>query len=289
MMAAARPDKVAGKAEPLALYTPAVALDFFKAAGKPERIAQGTVIFAEHDKARPYFFMRDKMYLLIDGTVELVAGKKVIGTVARGAIFGEMASITHAPRSASAVAKTPCKVIALDDRQFAEALGKKPAFALMLMSMMIARLRETISTLRASDALPAAAALKESVVFDPKRLAQLAEGLSRDEPMYYDRGKVIVQEGQAGLRMYAVMEGHVSVSIGGYTVERLGPGGVFGELALIEPSPRMASVTAETDCALLPVSRTGFELLVKTSPDFAASLLGALATRLRLLTAQLKT
>ena len=277
-----------GRTGPASLYTPAVALEFFKVAGKPENIAQGKVVFAQNDKARPYLFMRDKMYLLLEGEVDLVAGRKVIGTVARGGIFGEMASITHAPRSASAVAKSACRVIALDDRQFHDGLRKKPAFALMLMSMMIARLRETISRLRADDAMPADAALKEGAVFDPKRLAELADGLSSDEPVFFDRGKTIVKEGQVGVRMYAVLEGHVTVSIGGYTVERLGPGGVFGELALIEQAPRMASVAAESDCSLLPINRTAFVLLVKTSPEFAASLLGSLAERLRGLTARLK-
>ncbi len=271
------------------LYSPAVALEFFKVAGKAEKIAQGKVIFAEHDKARPYLFMRDKMYLLLEGDVDLVARKKIIGTVGKGQIFGEMASITHAPRSASAVAKTACRVIALDDKQFRKGLQTKPAFALMLMSIMIGRLRETIAKLAEQTTLRGDAVMKESVVFDPKRLAQLAEGLSSDEPVYYDRGKTIVQEGQMGLRMYAVLEGRVAVSIvGGGVVERLGPGGVFGELALIEQAPRMASVTAESDCSLLPINRTAFLLLVKTSPDFAESLLGALAERLRLLTARLK-
>ena len=271
------------------LYSPAVALEFFKVAGKAEKIAQGKVIFAEHDKARPYLFMRDKMYLLLEGDVDLVARKKIIGTVGKGQIFGEMASITHAPRSASAVAKTACRVIALDDKQFRKGLLSTPDFALMLMSMMIGRLRETIAKLAEQTTLRGDAVMKESVVFDPKRLAQLAEGLSSDEPVYYDRGKTIVQEGQMGLRMYAVLEGRVAVSIvGGGVVERLGPGGVFGELALIEQAPRMASVTAESDCSLLPINRTAFLLLVKTSPDFAESLLGALAERLRLLTARLK-
>ena len=270
------------------LYSPAVALEFFTASGKPEKIAQGKVIFAEHDKARPYLFMRDKMYLLLEGEVDLMAGRKIIGTVSRGGIFGEMASLTHAPRTASAVAKTACRVISLDDKQFHEGLRKKPGFALMLMSMMIARVRETVSRLRADDAMLADAALKEMAVFDPKRLTELADGLSNDEPVFFDRGKVIVKEGQAGLRMYAVLEGHVTVSIGGYTVERLGPGGVFGELALVEQAPRIASVTAESDCSLLPVNRTAFQLLVKTSPEFAASLLASLAQRLRLLTARLK-
>ena len=129
------------------IYRPAAALEFFKAAGKPEKAPAGTAFFAENEKARPYFFMRDKMYLLLDGSVDLVARRKVIGSVAKGQIFGEMASITHAPRSATAVAKTACKVIALDDKQFRSGLQKKPDFALMLMSIMIGRLRETIARL----------------------------------------------------------------------------------------------------------------------------------------------
>ena len=71
-------------------------------------------------------------------------------------------------------------------------------------------------------------------------------------------------------------------------VEKLAPGGVFGELPLIEQAPRLASVTAESDCSLLPINRAAFELLVKTSLDFAESLLGSLAERLRRLTAKLK-
>ena len=270
-------------------YSPAIALEFFKAAGKSEKVTPGSIFFAENDKARPFLFMRDKMYLLLDGSVDLVARRKVIGSVGKGQIFGEMASITHAPRSASAVAKTPCKVIALDDKQFRAGLQKKPDFALMLMSIMIGRLRETLARLAEQTSMATDAMIEESVIFDPKRLAELAEGLSGDEPVFYDRGKTIVQEGQTGLRMYAVMEGRVAVSISGSgVVERLGPGGVFGELALIEQSPRLASAVAETDCQLLAINRTAFLLLVKTSPEFAESLLGSLAERLRVLTAKLK-
>jgi len=271
------------------IYNPAAALEFFKAAGRPEKVPQGSAFFTENQKARPLLFMRDKMYLLLDGEVELLARKKSIGTVKKGQIFGEMASITHAPRSASAVAKTPCRVIALDDRQFHAGLRKNPSFALMLMSIMIGRLRETIARLAEQTTLQGDAVLKESVVFDPRRLAELADGLSSDPPLYFDRGKSIVQEGQTGLRMYAVLEGRVAVSMmGGGVIERLGPGGVFGELALLDQAPRAASAVAETDCSRLPINRTAFLLLVKTSPEFAESLLGSLAERLRLLTSRVK-
>jgi CRP-like cAMP-binding protein len=269
-------------------YIPGVALEFFKAAGKPEKVPAGETFFTENQKARPLLFMRDKMFLLLDGEVDLVAGRKVIGTVKKGQIFGEMASITHAPRTASAVAKTACRVIALDDKQFHDGLQKKPDFALMLMSIMIGRLRETLARLAAADALSEDAALKERAVFDPRRLAELAEGMTDDPPVHFDRGKTIVQEGQAGTRMYAVMDGHVALKIGNSVVEKLGPGGVFGELALVEQAPRMASATAVTDCELLPINRTAFLMLVKTNPDFAESLLGSLAERLRVLIAKLK-
>jgi len=269
-------------------YIPGIALEFFKAAGKPEKVPAGKPFFGENEKAQPFLFMRDKMYLLLDGEVDLVARKKVIGTLKKGQIFGEMASITHAPRSAAAVAKTPCRVIALDDKQFHAGLQKKPAFALMLMSIMIGRLRETLERLAAANALSEDAAVKERSVFDTARLAELAEGMSSDPPVYFDRGKTILQEGQQGLRMYAVLDGHVTVQIGAKVVERLGPGGVFGELALLEQAPRLASAVAVTDCQLLPINRTAFLMLVKTNPAFAESLLASLAERLRVLTAKLK-
>jgi CRP/FNR family cyclic AMP-dependent transcriptional regulator len=269
-------------------YDPGVALEFFKAAGKPEDAAKGATIFEEHEKAKGLIFKSHKMYLLLDGEVDLVAKKKVIGSVAKGQIFGEMSSLTNEPRSASAVAKSACKLLAMDDKQFQQGLKSKPAFALMLMSMMIGRLRDTILKLEGTETLSAAGAIKESTVFDPKRLNQLVEGLAQDPPLHFDRGKVIVREGQTGLRMYVVVEGRVAVSVTGRVVERLPAGGVFGELALIEQSPRLASVFAETDCSVLPVNRNAFLELVKSSPEFAVSLLARLAERLRVLTGKLK-
>ena len=69
-------------------YDPAIALEFFKAAGKPESVAAGHVFFAENDKARPLLFMHDKMYLLLEGEADPVARKKVIGPVGKRQVFG---------------------------------------------------------------------------------------------------------------------------------------------------------------------------------------------------------
>jgi len=267
------------------IYDPQVALEFFKAAGKPEKVADGRTIFAEKEKS---FFSRNKVYLLLSGEVGLLAGKKPIGTVKAGEIFGELAAITDSPRSATAVAKSACEVIALDEREFQAGLRKKPAFALMLMSMMVRRLRETIRALETAGEIAPEALAKESAAFDPKHLAELLKGFSDEPVVYFNSGRPIMQAGQSGVRMYVVTEGSVTVKIGEQVVERLGPGGVFGEAALVDQSTRLATAVAETDCSLLPVSRNAFLALVKMSPGFAESMLSSLAKRLRFLTSRTK-
>jgi CRP/FNR family transcriptional regulator, cyclic AMP receptor protein len=270
-------------------YDGAVALDFFKAAGKPVDVPQSQVIFAEMDAHESGIFTRkpSKIYFLLAGEVTLMARGKPVGTVQRGEIFGEISAITHAPRTATALAKTNCKLIALDDKELERALAKKPGFALMLMSLLIGRLRDTIARLHAAGAMAEGAEWKEAAAFDPSRMADLLRGLGDDPPIYYQQGQTIMSEGQKGLRMYAVVEGHVTISIGGRVVERLGPGGAFGEAAIIEAAPRMATAVAETDCELLPITRAAFETLVKMEPQFASVMLESVAERLRFLTERL--
>ena len=261
------------------IYDPAMAMEFYGSAGKPETIAQGTTIFTENEKGNRLLLQRDRMYLLLDGEVSLIAKNKAIGRIGKGEIFGEMASISEMPRSATAVAKIPCRVIGLDDGQFQSALRKRPEFALMLMSVMIRRMRDAIS--RQNPGGPASAGkMKESAVFDKSALAILSRALSQTT-VRYERNKVIVKEGQAGLMMYVVLEGRLAVSIQDKIVEKIGPGGVFGEMALVERTPRLATVTSETDCGLLAFGRNTLLDLIKASPDFAVSLLGAVGDRAR--------
>jgi len=267
-------------------YDPAVALDFFKSAGKPETVAEGTKIFAEKERSVP-LLKKNKMYLVLKGEVELRAGKKAIGTVKIGEIFGEIAVIAHAPRTAAAVAKTECRVIGLEEEVFAATLAQKPDFALMLMSVLIRRLRETIAQASVAGALSQSEDFEEAVVFDRKNLAKLVAGLSDDPPVFFQQGAAIIAKGQTGLRMYTVIKGEVAVSIDGRIVEILGPGGAFGEAALIGDSVRLASATANTDCELLAIGRPAFLDLVKTNPQFAYTLLSAVAGRLRFLTTRL--
>ena len=261
---------------PPPVYNAAMAMEFFKSAGKPEGIPAGTVIFAEGEKGG--LLRRPKMYVLILGEVEMVAQNQVIGSVKAGETFGEMAVIAQAPRTATAKAKSDCTLISLDDRQFQAALQQKPEFALMLMSIMNNRLRSTISRLRASGSLHAGEA-KDTPVFDKKLLAGLVNLMGPNGPVRYDKGRMIMQEGTAGALMYVVLEGRVAISIKAGLVARAGAGGVFGEMALVDQSMRAATATAESDCSLLAINRATFLQLVKTSPAFGAALLAGLAER----------
>ena len=259
------------------IYIPAIARAFFESAGKEESVAAGTVFFAENEKASRLLLKRDKMYLLVEGDVALTAKGKPLGAVKAGHIFGEMAAISDSPRSATAVARTPSRVISLDDKQFYAALQKKPEFALMMLGTLIQRLRGMIAKL---SGVPSTET-RESRVFDKKLLASLQGGLGHQALVRYDRGKIIMVAGQTGALMYIVVEGRVSIQIRGAVVELVGPGGVFGEMALIDQSPRSANAVAESDCQLLAINRTVFLNLVKSDPTFGIALLGSMAERVR--------
>jgi CRP-like cAMP-binding protein len=262
-----------------AIYDPAVARACFQSAGKVEVIPQGGQFFTENQNS-------DRMYLLVEGDVSLIRGKKVLDVVKAGEIFGEMAAISRLPRSATAAARTACRALSLDAKQFQSAIQKTPEFALMLMNILMNRLRMTIAMLAVTKSLEGAEAARERRVFDEKLLADLLAELQHRSPQHCPLNKVVMKEGEVGVFMYVVLEGRVAISIQSKIVERVGPGGVFGEMALVDQSPRAATATAETDCDLLSINRNDFLDLVKSNPAFGVSLLKATADRLRVMTAR---
>ena len=282
----AAPKPAAPAPVPVPVYNVAMAMEFFRAGGKPEAVPAGTKFFEENQKAG--FLKRDKMYLVLEGEVTLMAQGMPVGMVRIGEIFGEMAAISDAPRTATATARTACRVIALDDKEFQKALKIKPEFALMLMSVMILRLRAMIARLAQNNSLAGSEASKESRVFDKATLASLVKGLGEDNTARFEQGRAIFREGTAGVMMYVLLEGRVAVSIKGNIVDRVGPGGVFGEMALVDQSLRAASAVAEIDSVALGINRNLFLNLVKAHPDFGASLLGSVAERVRFMAARFK-
>lgn len=278
-------DAVQGTAQST-VYRPALALEFFRTAGTVEQKPAGKPIFVENEKAGGLFSKSARMYLLLEGEIGLMINKKFFGVVKAGEIFGELAVIAGLPRSATAMAKADCKVLSLDEKQFHTALQKTPEFALMLMSSMGQRLRQSIAKLATSSAFASAPPVERSNVLDRKLLAELVRELGGQPPVPFGPGKVIVNSGSVGTTMYVVMEGLVSISIGQRVVERVGPGGIFGEMALVDRSARAATATAESQCALVSVGHKDFISLVRAKPAFGALLLKSLAERMQYLAQQ---
>jgi CRP-like cAMP-binding protein len=269
-------DTTRNSENPSSLYDPSVALDFFRFAGKPQKIPKGTTIFSENRKGMPLLLMPNRIYLLVDGEVGIHASDAPVAVIQRGEIFGEMAPMGRTPRSASAVAISDCRVIGLDDAQFHAALTRNPGFALMLMSIMASRLRDTIASLGA----PASdAKWRKAAALDKQLLADLAQVLGPAARFRYPAGRIVMTEGERGAALFAVLEGRVAIRVGDSLVEKVGRGGLFGEMSLVDRRPRLATAVAETDCALLAMSRHMFLHLVKRSPKFGAALLKAVGER----------
>jgi CRP-like cAMP-binding protein len=270
------------KAASSRFYDSIVAGKVFRAQGREERFAAGQAIFAEDEKASRggLFRAASRMYYLAEGQVALTIGGRALDIVNPGEVFGEMAVISGQSRSASAAAKTEVLAYSLDAGELQAALGRDPEFALMLASVMYDRLRFIAARLAARPLAPGAAA-REATVFEPRLVAQMEAALPRTAVVRHRQETVIMKEGQAGKFMYLVKSGRVAIAVGSNVVEVVGPGGTFGEMAVIDQSPRTARAGTLEETELLAIDRESLVAVVRQHPEIAMALLRAIADRLR--------
>ncbi len=96
-----------------------------------------------------------------------------------------------------------------------------------------------------------------------------------------EAGATICREGEPGDSMYAIVEGKVEITVGGRLIEVLGPGDVFGEMSLIDRSPRSATAIAKSECSIAVIDERRFGYMVQQTPYFALEMLRTLSVRLR--------
>lgn len=118
----------------------------------------------------------------------------------------------------------------------------------------------------------------------------LLQGLNRKDLLTLGRqadtheaspGQVVVAEGERGEEFFVVMSGSLLATRRGQEVATLGKGDFFGELALFDPAPRDATVTALTHAELLAVDARHFQPLLQDVPLLARRVISQLAHRLR--------
>ena len=98
------------------------------------QLAPGEFLFREGEKG-------EKMYVLLEGEVDIFLGDFVIETAGPGALLGEMALIDDSPRTANAVAKSPSRLAQIDRRRFHFLVQQTPHFATHVMKILANRLR----------------------------------------------------------------------------------------------------------------------------------------------------
>lgn len=98
----------------------------------------------------------------------------------------------------------------------------------------------------------------------------------------YSAGETLFSEGDAAEAMYAVQEGEVEIVAGDTVLDTLGADEIFGEIALVDKSPRSAGAHAKTDCKVVPIDEKQFQFLVQETPFFALKVMRLMAERLRL-------
>ncbi|HLV10835.1 MAG TPA: cyclic nucleotide-binding domain-containing protein [Trueperaceae bacterium] len=94
-------------------------------------------------------------------------------------------------------------------------------------------------------------------------------------------GERIFQAGDAATEMYVLLEGTVDIQLDGRQIEELHPGSVFGEMAIVDSTPRSADAVARTDVLVEPIDEEWFKHLIRRSPNFGLHVMSVMAERLR--------
>ncbi len=125
-----------------------------------------------------------------------------------------------------------------------------------------------------------AARLDAIPLFAELTLDQRASVAGACDELSVEAGSTLVQEGDFGYAMFAITSGTADVVIEGAVVRTLGPGDMFGEIAVLSGGRRTATVIAATDMTLITVLNRDMWRLERESPEIATALRATIAERL---------
>ena len=148
-------------------------------------------------------------------------------------------------------------------------------------------------TQRGSEMTRKIGVLKNMPFFKYLSYKELVRVMAITQTKKFKAGSSIFVEGQEGQSMFVVVHGSVRVHTKDHEVAKLSEGQHFGEMALVNRSPRSLSATAQEDCTVLSINRKDFYAIIKREPALSTKLLWsfvqALATRLRDTTKELNS
>ncbi len=213
-----------------------------------ERCAPGKVIIRQGDSG-------DTLYIITSGYVEVSQRdergvSEVVNRLGRGECFGELALLHDAPRNATCRAKVPTELLCLSCSDFDRLVRSRFT------------LREKVGRSIARVGL-----LCRMPLFAEMDAHQIRLIAGRLQEKAYDKGTVIIRQGEIGDTFYVIESGKVRVSVEENgereTVTERGVGEYVGEIALLLEVPRTATVTALTPVKVLALHKDDFNRLMR--------------------------
>ncbi|MBI2372720.1 MAG: cyclic nucleotide-binding domain-containing protein [Deltaproteobacteria bacterium] len=218
----------------------------------------------------------DAFYMLADGEVavskKLGVQETVLARLHAGAVFGEMALVSKAPRTATVTARGEVALLSLSKSDLESHEGDAESVTKALKKFTRARFLANLTA--------------TSRFFSELSRSDRRELIGKFQSKSLHRGDVVIEEGEDGRGLYLVLRGELEVTrkhSAGNTLKlaTLKSGDVFGEMSLLRNAPTVATVTAKTSGEVLFLPKDAFHEAMAAHPGVAGTL-GSLSTeRLR--------
>lgn len=232
------------------------------------RFADGERIVHEGQTGESFFMLADGVvgvYKRVDGADTLLAHLE------QGAVFGEMALVARTPRTATVKAVGEVAVLVLSRADLEHEAGQHAAITDALRKFTRGRLLANLAA--------------TSPLFTALERGDRRDLMRRFQSKIVHSGDIVIEEGEPGRGLFAVLRGSVEVSRreGDATAKLavLAAGDVFGEIALLRDAPTVATVTAIEQGELLFLSAESFNAALARYPDALQTLRALSAERLR--------
>ena len=217
---------------------------------------EGEVLFHQGDPA-------DTLYVVADGAVVPIAeedARKKLAVLEAGAFFGEIGLMTNQPRNATIQAMVDSRLLAIDRKAMWGLIRKHPE----VLEIMLCFLRD-----RLIDRLIRTNPLFET--FPAKQRPSVAKLFRFLEVRV---GATLIEQGHISENLFALLAGSLQVIKMDIDTDKmlavLEPGAIFGEMSVLEQTPAIASVVAQTKCWVLALSRHRLQRLIANNPRAAA-------------------
>ncbi len=116
-------------------------------------------------------------------------------------------------------------------------------------------------------------------LFSVLKKKQLGVVVKLAHDVSFSPGQTIVEQGELGIGFYVILEGKAEVRRKGKILSEIGPGGFFGEMAVLDNQPRSADVVAVAATRCAAFTAWSFAALIRLHPEIPAAILGEMAKR----------